>query len=97
MAASSMKASPFLVEADEGSSAYTDLFACITEEDGSFTVQIRLSHKGKAGNTAWGEEVTDCFDAASMLIAALAAEFSIPRERIEIEIRMDNTRESTRH
>jgi hypothetical protein len=92
-----MKPSPFLSEAEEGTSAYTHLFACISEEDGSFIVQVRLSSNTKAGNSAWGEEVTDCFEAASMLIEALAAEFSIPKEHIKIEIRMDNSRESTRH
>jgi hypothetical protein len=69
----------------------------VTEEDGSFSVQVRLSNTVKGGNTAWGEEVTDCFETASMLIAALAAEFSIPTERIRIEIRMHNSTDGTRH
>jgi hypothetical protein len=92
-----VKASPFLVESEIGTSAYTHLFACVTEEDGSFSVQVRLSNTVKGGNTAWGEEVTDCFETASMLIAALAAEFSIPTERIRIEIRMHNSTDGTRH
>jgi hypothetical protein len=89
--------SPFLLESEEGTSAYTHLFACISEEDDSFTVQIRLSNTAKADNTAWGEEVTDCFETASTLIASLAAEFSIPREHIEIEIRMNKSSDGTRH
>jgi hypothetical protein len=92
-----MKASPFLFESDEGTSAYTHLFACISEEDGSFTVQVRLSNNARPGNAAWGEEVTDCFETASMLVAALAAEFSISTKNIKIQIRMNNSRESTRH
>ena len=92
-----MKRSPFLLESEKGTSVYTHLFACITEEDGSFTVQVRLSNNAKPGNTAWGEEVTDCFEKACMLISAIAAEFSISTENIEIELRMDNSREGTRH
>jgi hypothetical protein len=92
-----IKASRFLLESEEGASAYTRLFARIIEEDGSFTVQVRLSNNATAGNAAWGEEVTSCFETASMLIATLAAEFSIPAERIKIEIRMDNSKDGTRH
>jgi hypothetical protein len=32
-------------------------------------------YNATAGNAAWGEEVTDCFETASMLIATLAASF----------------------
>jgi hypothetical protein len=88
---------PFLVEAQEVSTAYTHLFACISEEDGSFTVQFRLCNAAQAENGAWGEEVTDCFEKACMLISAIAAEFSISTENIEIELRMDNSKEGTRH
>ena len=92
-----IKSSSILLESQEGASAYTLLFARIIEEDGSFTVQVRLSNNATAGTTAWGEEVADCFETASTLIAALAAKFSIPAERIKIEIRMNNSKDGTRH
>ncbi|HEY7244442.1 MAG TPA: hypothetical protein VH678_11240 [Xanthobacteraceae bacterium] len=92
-----VKRSPFLSEAEEGRSAYTHLFAWIIEEEGSFTVQVRLSSNSNAESTAWGEEVTDCFETACMLISTLAAEFSISTDRVKIELRMDNSREGTRH
>ena len=91
------KISPPLIQAEGGGSQYTHLFACISEEDGSFTVQFRLCNAAQAENGAWGEEVTDCFEKACMLISAIAAEFSISTENIEIELRMDNSKEGTRH
>jgi hypothetical protein len=92
-----LKPSPLILDSEADTSAYTHLFAYVIEEDGSFTLQVRLSNDEEAGNIAWGEEITDCFETASMLIGALAAEFSIPTEHIKIEIRMHNSTESTRH
>lgn len=94
-----MRASPFLMESEGTSSRYTHLFACISEEEasGSFMVQVRLASDVKPENTAWGEELTDCFETASLLVAALAAEFSIAPERIEIQIRMHKLSDGTRH
>jgi hypothetical protein len=94
-----MKSSPFLVESPKGGSHYTHLFARISEEDGDdgFTVQIKLYNKVTPGNAAWGEEMADCLETASMLVAALAAEFSIPTECIEIELRMHKPEDGTRH
>ena len=92
-----MKDSSFLVETEAGISRYTHLFACISEEDGGFTLQVELSNDAKPENKAWGEELTDCFEAASVLVAALAAQFSIAAEHIEIEIRMDKATDGTRH
>jgi hypothetical protein len=89
--------SPLLLGSEDCSTAYTDLFASISEEEGSFTLQFRLYNMAKAENAAWGEEVTDCFEKACMLIATLAAEFSIPQENIDIELRMNNSRDGTRH
>jgi hypothetical protein len=94
-----VSASPFLIESEVGRSHYTHLFACIREEDGNggFILQVRLSHNVKLENAAWGEELTDCFETASMLVSALAAEFSIAPEHIEMEIRMQNLSAGTRH
>ena len=68
---------PFLLDSEDGRTAYTDLFARISEEEGGFTVQFRLYHRAKAENAAWGEEVTDCFEKACGLIATLSAVLSI--------------------
>src|SRR6266511_2285022 len=84
------KASPFLFEAKSGKPRFTRLFACISEEEDGYMVEVSLSNERKPGNSAWGEEIVDSFETASELVAALAGEFSIARECIEIEIRMHN-------
>jgi hypothetical protein len=92
-----MKASPFLFESKSGKSGCTRLFACISEEENGYTVQVRLCNEIKPENSAWGEEIADSFETASELIAALAGEFSIAQACIKIEIRMHNHKQSTRH
>jgi hypothetical protein len=87
----------FRVVSDLEGSQFTDLFACISEEDDGYTVQVRLYDQTKPENAAWGEEITDSVETASMLVAALATEFSIPQARIKIEIRMNNMTDGTRH
>jgi hypothetical protein len=87
----------FRVKSDFQGSHFTDLFASISEEDDGYTVQIRLYDQTKPDHAAWGEEITDSVETASMLVAALAAEFSIPQARIKIEIRMNNMTGATRH
>jgi len=49
-----MKASPFLFESKSGASRYTRLFACISEEEGGYTVQVRLSNEMKSGRQRLG-------------------------------------------
>ena len=80
-----------------GGPRYTHLFACISEEDDSYVVQVRLYSEVKPERAAWGEEITDSFERASMLIAGLAAEHSIAQDMIEIEIRLDTLTDGTRH
>lgn len=92
-----MKASPFLVESDSGQSQYTDLFACISEDEDGYTLQVRLCNEMRPENAAWGEETAESLETAAMLIAALAAEFSIPQSRIKIKIRMHNVTVGTQH
>jgi hypothetical protein len=92
-----MTYSPFLVESKSGASRYTNLFACISEEEDGYSVQVRLYNEVKPENTAWGEEMADSLETASRLVGALAAEFSIMQARIKIEIRMHNTTTGTRH
>ena len=86
-----------LVQSETHITRYTHLFACVTEEESGFTVEVRLYNDGKPETTACGEEIVDSFETASMLVSALAAEFSIATERIEIEIRMHRSTDGTRH
>src|ERR1044072_5887944 len=92
-----MTTNRFRTECEPTRAHYTDLFASISEEDGSFTVQVRLYDQAKPGSGAWGEETADSIEAASVWVGALAAEFSIPQARIKIEIRMNNMTSGTRH
>jgi len=92
-----MTTSRFQVSSDFERSRFTDLFASISEEDDGYTVQVRLYDEATPENAAWGEEIADSIETASMLVGALAAEFSIPEARIQIEIRMNNMTDGTRH
>jgi len=92
-----MRSSPFLVESESGVSRYTHLSASISEEEDGYTVQVRLYNRARPENAAWGEEIADSLETASMLVAALAAEFSIPQARIKIEIRMQNMTDGMQH
>ena len=87
--------SPFGFET--GLSRFTHLFVCISEEADGYTVQARLYDPRRPKHVAWGEETADSFEAASGLIASLAAEFSIPQTQIKIEIRMDVIKNGTLH
>jgi len=40
-----------------GNPRYTHLFACISEEDDGYVVQLRLYNKVKPAHAAWGEEL----------------------------------------
>ena len=92
-----MTSSPFLVESESGASRYTHLFACISEEEDGYTVEVRLHNRMTPERRAQGEEIADTLETACMLVAALAAEFSIPQARIKIEIRMHKLTDGTRH
>jgi hypothetical protein len=92
-----MTPSRFRAGPDFKGSRFTDLFVSISEEDDGYTVQVRLYDRTKPDNAAWGEEMADSVETASMLVGALAAEFSIPQARIQIEIRMNNMTSGTRH
>ncbi len=92
-----MKPNPFPAQSRSGGSRYTHLFASISEEDDGYTVQIRLYNQARPANAAWGEEITDSLETASMLVAALAEEFSIPQACIKIEKRMHDLAAGTHH
>ncbi len=76
---------------------YTHMTAWVTEEEGSYTVQVRLRHEAKPANAAWGEEISESLEAASALLHALAAEFSIPQSRVDIRLRLENLQDGTQH
>lgn len=92
-----MKSVPLLVESHSREYSYTKLFACISEEEEGYIVQVRLTHDERPEHAAWGEEIADSFETASMLVATLAAEFSIPQGAIRIEIRMQKMADGRRH
>lgn len=76
---------------------YTHLSACVSQEDGCFTVQVRLFDEAKPKKGVWGEEIADSIEAASALLDILAETYAIPQERVKIRLQMDNAREGTRH
>jgi hypothetical protein len=76
---------------------FTRLHACIVEEDGAFTVRIRMLNHLQQGEGAWGEEVASTFDLASMMIEAVACEFSIPTNCISLKIVMARFKDGTMH
>jgi hypothetical protein len=76
---------------------FTDLFVSISEEDEGYILQLRLFDRTQPDSAAWGEEIADSVETASMMVGAVAAEFSIPEACIEIEIRMNNLTSGTRH
>lgn len=92
-----MRLRPDLGEPEVRGSRYTNLFACFSEEEDGYTVQVRLYNQVSPGDAAWGEEIADSLETASMLVAALAEEFSIAQAHITIEIRMQDPRSGTRH
>ena len=91
------KTGPFRFETPAGRSHYTRLFACISEEEDGYMVQVRLSNEMQPENGAWGEEIVDSVETASEFVAALAGEFSIAQACVQIEIRMHNHKHGTRH
>lgn len=76
---------------------FTHLFAMITEEDDAYVVRVRLRNDAAPENTACGEETADSIETAAEMISILAQRFSIPQERIKLEIRLDEIAVNTRH
>jgi hypothetical protein len=92
-----MSFTPIIAQSESSGPNYTNLFACISEEDDSYTVQVRLYSQVTPDDAAWGEEMTDSLETACTMITTLAAAFSIGQARIKIEIRMRDPRGGTRH
>jgi hypothetical protein len=65
---------------------FTRLHANIVEEDGAFTVSVRIFNHLKTEEAAWGQEIAATFDMASLMVGSLAEQFSIPQNCISIKI-----------
>jgi hypothetical protein len=80
-----------------GCFSFTRLYAKICEEDGAFTVSVRLTDHRDQSQGAWGQEIASSIEIASSMIESLAKQFSIPQKCISIDIGMANFRDGTRH
>jgi len=76
---------------------FTRLHVHIVEEDGAFTVQIRLLNHLKTKERAFGEEIAATFELASFMVGLLAEEFSIPQNCISMKVSMKSYRDSVFH
>jgi hypothetical protein len=77
--------------------SFTRLYAKIHEEDGAFTVSVRLLDHRDQSQGAWGQEIAPSIEIASAMIEALAEQFSIAPKCISIDIGMANFKDGTRH
>jgi hypothetical protein len=76
---------------------FTRLHAHIVEEDGAFTVSVRVSNDLDPEERAWGEEIAATLDMASMMVSSIASQFSIPQQAISIKIVMNHYKEGRLH
>jgi hypothetical protein len=76
---------------------FTRLHARILEEDGAFTVQVRMLNHLNQEQFAWGEEIAPTIDAASVMIGCLADQFKIADGCVSIKIIMRNFKDGTLH
>ena len=77
---------------------FNRLHADIVEEDGAFTVRVRmLNHLQKKNQGVWGEEIAPTFELATAMIDELARQFSIPQNCIFIKIIMTRFKDGTMH
>jgi hypothetical protein len=76
---------------------FTRLYAKIRQEDGAFTVSVRLLDHRDVSQGAWGQEIASSIEIASSMIGCLAEQFSIPQQCISIDIGMANFRDGTLH
>ena len=79
------------------SQTFTRLYARIIEEDGAFTVNVRLLHHLKKGEGAWGQEIATSIDMASSMIDSIAKQFCIAQSCISVSIAMDRFKDGTFH
>ena len=76
---------------------FTRLNANIVEEDGAFTVSVRIFNHLKTKDGVWGQEIAATFDMASLMVGSLASQFSIPEKCVSIKIVMQRYRDGTVH
>jgi hypothetical protein len=76
---------------------YTRLDARITQEEGAFTVSVRLLNHLNQGERAWGEEIATSIDVASSMIGSIAKQFCIAQNCISVSIIMANFKDGTFH
>jgi len=76
---------------------FTRLFATISQDDDAFTVSVRVSHHLNQSQCAWGEEIADSIEMASLMIEAIAQQFSIPQKCIAIRLRMATLKDGILH
>lgn len=79
------------------SRSFTRLHARIIQENGAFTVSIRMLNHLKHDDRAWGQETAASVEMASTMIGQLAAQFSIPQNAISIKFVMENFKDGTQH
>jgi hypothetical protein len=76
---------------------FTRLHAHIVEEDGSFTVRVRMLNHLRVEQSYWGEEIAATFETASSMIGSLANQFAIPQSCISIKLVMRRFKDGTLH
>ena len=76
---------------------FTRLHARITEEEGAFSVSVRMLNHLNQGEGAWGEEIATSIDIASSMIDSIAKQFCISQECISVSIIMANFKDGTFH
>ena len=76
---------------------YTRLDARITENEGAFTVSVRLLNHRKKGQGASGEEIASSINIATAMINSIAEQFGIGQKGISVKIIMENFKEGTFH
>jgi hypothetical protein len=77
--------------------SFTRMDAHVVEEDGTFTVRVRILNHLLPSESVWGEEIAATFDMANEMIGSLAAEFSIPQSGISLKIVMRRYKDGTIH
>lgn len=76
---------------------YTRLYARVIQEEGAFTVSVRLLNHLKEEQKAWGEEIAPSIDMASVMIGAIAEQFGIEQNCISVSFIMTNFKDGTFH
>ena len=76
---------------------FTRMNAKIVEEDGAFTISVRIFNHLKQEESAWGQETAATFEMASLMVGSLASQFSIPESGVSIKIVMQRHRDGTVH